>query len=106
MAILLSVALYTGVAAGPKDYCAGGENVEVSGILDEIVTTDPASPELILERSTGTCAVDAIRIEGAVPVTCREGGPVSGEGLVQVSRDGTWTWLEADDVRCEETSPK
>lgn len=106
VAILLVVLFSAEVAAGPDDDCPGGEIVEVTGILDEIVVTDPAAPELILERSTGSCAVDAIRIEGAAPDNCREGGRVSGEGTVHVSRDGTWTWLEAGDVRCEEAKPR
>ncbi len=82
-------------------YCPAGETVEVSGLISEVATWDPALPEIILERSTGACAVDAIRVNGSVPDTCTEGRQVTGGGEVQQSRDGTWTWLDADEVRCD-----
>lgn len=81
--------------------CPAGETVEARGLISEIATWDPALPEIILERSTGACAVDAIRVNGQVPDTCAEGRHVTGAGEVQQSRDGTWTWVDADEVRCD-----
>lgn len=99
LAALLIVAASAHAGAEPADYCSA-ENVVVSGFIDEIATTDPASPEIILER-TSKCTVDAIRLEGAVPGNCAQGRKVTAEGMVQQSGDGTWTWLNADDVKCE-----
>lgn len=101
MAIVLMVAAAAPAGAEPKAYCSGGELAEVSGLIDEIVTSDPAVPEIILDRSRGKCRVDAIRLEGALPGNCAEGRRVTGDGMVIVSRDGTWTWLETNEIRCE-----
>jgi hypothetical protein len=75
----------------------------VIGVIDEVVTTDPSEPELILDRLGGKCLVDAIRLEGSAPVpaACVEGRRVAAEGMVFVSRDGTWTWLVTNEVRCD-----
>lgn len=92
----------TSVQAGAEPaYCPADETVEVSGYINEIVLTDPAVPEIILEQASSKCTVDAIRIEGAVPGNCAEGGKAAAQGMIQQSGDGTWTWLNADGVKCE-----
>lgn len=107
MRIVLTVALIVAAAAQagaePKGYCPGGEVVEVTGLINEVVTTDPASPELLLEQVRGTCLVDAVQLEGPQPLpgTCVEGRRVTADGMVFVSRDGTWTWLVTNEVRCD-----
>lgn len=99
--VVLFFALSAGAAAEQKDACFGDDPVVASGVIDEVRETDPAAFEIILDTSTGACAVDAINVQGGLPDACVEGRRVTGEGVVQQSRDGTWTWLETDEVRCE-----
>lgn len=79
MVLLAIVAATVQARAATDDDCSGGAPVVVSGSIDEVVTTDATSAEIILDRSTGACGVDAIRTE-VVPGTCVKGRRVTGGG--------------------------
>lgn len=100
MAGLMFMATSAQAGADPA-HCLTDDTVRISGVISEIATTDPAVPEIILDRVSSKCKADAIRMQGAVPDNCGEGRKITAEGTVQQSGDGTWTWLNADSVKCE-----